>query len=500
MKPSIMRHVASVIVAASVVLLCVGKGPAAQDVQVPPQPTDPADQLKREPLVTPAARPDKIPPPTADPSTLAPLPKTPPDEPAVPAPLDPSIDKSALVPGEAVGEGDASIEVSVRGLLDKDYNAPLRGKTVELSIIRPPHDIVGTLVALTGEDGVAHFRAEPGDNLQAFARLVDKGKEQFAPSGIVLDEPITYEMSIQDMATVSDASVVFASRIITIVELWENYTVFTQIYRLATDQPVIYKAEAGDRTAGLKIPLPEEATGIRVVQPQDQSLAEVVGKTVRYRGEVKPAGQASEAPTMIVRYSIEDKNAASVAWRQEFPFDVEDLSLVVPQTSQHDKHPHLNVDILVPLCDDAGRDPKVMCFDSIDTNAEGVQMLQGTAVRIAHAGTVAAGGAMVVKTTGWPADPQLQRWAAVAALIGGLLLALLLFARGRARSSANNTELARLTREREIILDRVGTLEQQLADAAILEIEYEAEREQIIGELALIERRLRSLNGQTSHG
>ena len=43
-------------------------------------------------------------------------------------------------------------------------------------------------------------------------------------------------------------------------------------------------------------------------------------------------------------------------------------------------------------------------------------------------------------------------------------------------------------------------LEQKLAEAAILEMDYAAERERIIGELALVERRLRGLLVAPAHG
>src|SRR5699024_1518503 len=154
----------------------------------------------------------------------------------------------------------------------------------------------------------------------------------------------------------------------------------------------------------------EGATGVRVVQPPNQ--AEAVGDAVMFRGKILPAGEAGEAPTMIVRYSLKHSNVAKVAWNQDFPFDVENLSLVVPQISQHDRHPNLNVLLDVPLCDDADRDPNVMCFSHVDETAEGVDMLRGTAVRVAHSGTVRSGGQMRVETSGWPADPHYARWAA----------------------------------------------------------------------------------------
>lgn len=499
---------------------------------LPPKPTNPGESpqpaergaptegatpsmpgVERGPLVTPAGRRDEPEPPTTAPSGAQPpqmrqgapdaaaRPQGIPDAKTLPPSLlsKKSPDDESLPPaGEPVGEGAARISVKVLGVDGEKYNAPLAHQQIELSVIRPPHDVVATHVAVTGADGIAHVNVVPGDTLQGFARLLKDGTETFAPNGVLIEDAGDYELTIQDKAVVQDESVVFAPRVITIVELWEDYIVFTQIFRLATDQPVVFQAAKGGRDAGLRIPLPDGASGVNVVQPRQS--AESVGDAVMYRGEILPAGEAGEAPTLIVRYSIKHSNQSKLEWAQNFPFDVENLSLVVPQKSQHERHENLDVAIDVPLCDDENRAANEMCFSHIDKSAEGVDMLRGTAVRVAHSGNVRAGGQMHVATTGWPADPHLGRWAAGFAAFGGLLLAGLMWMRGRARGTHKESEIARLENERNAILKRVDHLEQQLADAAILEMDYEAEKERIIGELALVERRIRGLGVAAEHG
>lgn len=469
--------------------------------------------LERKPLVTPAGRRDEADPPTLEPSgaeapqmgagtkTDEVRPEGVPDKDTLPPSMlsKKESDHDALPPaGDVVGEGDALIEVQVKGAVGDSYNAPLANQRVELSIIRPPHEVIDTRMAVSGDDGIARFRVQSGQELQGFARLLKGEREVFAPNGIRVESAGQYELTIQDKPVVSDASVVFAPRVITIVELWEDYLVFTQIFRLATDQPVIFEAEAGGRGAGLHIPVPDGAAGINVVQPTQ--AAEAVGDGVMFRGKILPAGEAGEAPTLIMRYSIKHSNVAKVAWSQVFPFDVENLSLVVPQISQHERHKNLNVLIDVPLCDDEGRADNEMCFSHIDEAAEGVDMLRGTAVRVAHSGTVRAGGRLEARTSGWPADPHLARWAAGFASIAAFLLVGLLWMRGRMRGTDEESELTRLKLERKAILKRVDDLEQQLADAAILEMDYEARKERIIGELALIERRIRGQRVTAEHG
>lgn len=494
---------------------------------LPPQPPDPGQapapeaptdadgpslpSIERTPLVTPAGRRDDAAPPTQEASDVrAPL--------AAPTPgstrpagvpnadvLPPSdVANQALEeenlpdPGAIVGDGDVVVHVRVKGAIDGNYHAPLANERVELSVIRPPHQVIQTFLAVSDDEGIARFRVPQGDTLQGFARMLKDGREVFAPTGLLLDSEGPHELTIQDKPTVSDPSVVFAPRIITIVELWEDYLVFTQIYRLATDQPVVFEAEAGGRDAGLRIPVPKGASGVRVVQPPN--LAESVGDAVMFRGKILPAGEAGDAPTMIVRYSLKHSNVANVEWEQEFPFDVENLSVVVPQISQHDRHPNLNVLLDVPLCEHQDTRSDTMCFSHVDESADSVDMLRGTAVRVAHSGTVRAGGRMKVATSGWPADPHYARWAAGLAAIGGLLLGLLVWRRGRSQGTGRESELARLQREKDVILQRVDTLERQLADAAILEMDYNAEKERIIGELALVERRIRAQQSLAEHG
>ena len=186
-------------------------------------------------------------------------------------------------------------------------------------------------------------------------------------------------------------------------------------------------------------------------------------------------------------------------WTQKFGFDVENLSLVVPQQSEHERHPVLDVALHVPLCAD-GASPDVMCFEEITDHAEGVQMLAGKAVRVARGGRTRAGGELTVETSGWPSDPHVARWASALALAAAAGLGLVMIARARRRGTRPVDVTARLTTAREKLLDRIEALELAYLAGQVLEQEYEAEQELIVGELALIERRLRELAPVPANG
>src|SRR5699024_7799934 len=119
-------------------------------------------------------------------------------------------------PGAVVGEGTVQIDVRVKGAVDGNYNAPLPDERVEFSVIQPPHQVIETHLAVTDADGVARFRVNEGAALQGFARMLKDGREIFAPHGVLLEGEGPHELTIQDKPTVTDASVVFATRIITI--------------------------------------------------------------------------------------------------------------------------------------------------------------------------------------------------------------------------------------------------------------------------------------------
>lgn len=392
--------------------------------------------------------------------------------------------------GETVGMGDATIRVTVRGRVGDAFDAPIPNQHVELTTLQPPHSVIQRLDAVTGEDGVATFEAISGEGVQAFARAFREGREVFAATGINLTEAKDYQMTVQDMPVVDDPRVVFAPRVITIAEVWEDYLVFTQIFTLATDQPVIFQADGTSRSSGLLIPLPKDAAGVRVIQPADK--AEAAGDAIMFRGEVTPSGAGDQTPSLIVRYSLRHNNRATVRWTQKFGFDVENLSLVVPQQTDHPGHPHIDVAIDVPMCAD-GAEPGVMCFEDLSDTAEGVQLLQGKAVRVARGGKVRSGGELRVTTSGWPADPRWGRWASGVAVALAFILAAALVVRTRRRSVGEQSVRARLDSAKDKLLRRIEELELAYLAGQVLELEYEAEQELIVGELALIQRRLREL-------
>lgn len=373
--------------------------------------------------------------------------------------------------------------------------SPLPAAPVEVSIIRPPHEIMDTIELQTDEAGAARFQLPVAAGMQAFFSAQLNGDEVFASSGVDLDSAREVEVQIQAAPEASGVSSVFAGRLVTIVELWEDYIMFTQIWTLQTDDMSTWRPDSDEPEDALRIPLPEDAAGIRVVQPLEG--ARVGDGEILYSNPVRAAGQGDGSPSLVFRYSLRHDNARSFSFAQPLSIDVENASVVVPQTTNHSRHPRLNVEIDVPLCED-GNPAGKMCFEEVSNDASGVQMLQGVAVRVARGGRAEAGDELYVRTEGWPRAGVPTRWFGLGGAAVGFLLVLVALWRERSRrhSLRQDDEESLLLTQRRRLLDEARELEQRLASASILELDYEVERERIIEDLAVVERRLRELQGR----
>lgn len=401
-------------------------------------------------------------------------------------------ERSAENPSSA--QQSVRIVVSVENVDDDLRVQVAEGASVKLSIIRPPHEVVRTLEGTTNTVGEAVFTVDVAEGQQAFASAQLGEREVFSDSGVTLDRPGETTIFVRSDRETNDTSTVFAPRVITIAELWEDYIVFTQIWTLATSAPVRVLPDSSTKTSGLEIPLPDDASGIRVIQPAEG--VNVSETSLYYQQPIEPAGTGSSgAPSVVVRFSIKHDNASSLAWNQPLLFAVENASVVVPQGTQHRRFERLDVMLDVPLCGDSP-DRGAMCFEDIRNRAEGVPMLEGVAVQIAGAGrTQDLPSVMRVNTTGWPTPVPVSTIVSIIAVVISLLTIsgfVLFEIRNRRGGQTSETRLAHLVAERERRLQEAGRLRARLDRAELLESEYELEFARLREELAMIEQRIRA--------
>ena len=405
-------------------------------------------------------------------------------QPVNPPPVEAAADVIAPAP-----EPEPLVEISVQvNRLSGDYaSAPARVE-VDLHLLEPPHQLVRTLSADTNDDGVAVFEVAPRLGLQAFAE-VDDGRRFFSEA-IEVSTAGERSATVSVYSQTSDPSVVDASSVVTIVELWENYITFTQVFTFNPSQAVIYAPNREDPTSFVRVSVPDDAEGIRVVRPEDDTR--VVENEVAFAGEVAPPGVGDHrGPHLIIQYSLPSDNSRTFEWAQELTMDVDRMSVVVPQGSSFARHPEFTVEIDVPMCA-AGASGTSMCFDEVTDDPTGVPLREDVDVLVAR-GNARRGQILRVTTIGWPA-PLAWKAPAGMALAGlAVLLFLLLVVRDRTSRDEDDgfSELASLNAQRDALLASAAEVERRLDDGLMLERDAEIARRRIREQLGVVYRRLR---------
>lgn len=374
----------------------------------------------------------------------------------------------------------------------------VEGADVSLHIVIPPHQLEGTLRGVTDGSGRARFDVVPRPGAEVYAE-VNRGGRTFSDP-VSLDTPGDKRVRLRVMRTTQDPSVLFAATMQTIVEPWEDYVVFSQVWTLGVDQEIRFASSTEDMGSIVRIPLPEGAAGVTVVHPEDR--ARVMDGYIALGTEVTPAGLdgASQRPHLIVRFSLPTEGSRSLRWEQEMPMDVERASLVVPQVSTHAKHPTLNVRLNVLMCDEQGQSPDaaMMCFREISDRAEGTLLRDDMEVLVAR-GRAERGQIMRVHSRGWPAPYPWDRIAAIVLSLLAVGVGSFLYRRELRRRRSGVTEaglaLAALRAQREQLFATAGELEEQLARGEVLQRDYDLARARLREQLGVVLRRLRELEG-----
>ncbi len=400
------------------------------------------------------------------------------------------------VDGSAALNALVTAMVLVSDIDDNFQRVPQAGAEVQLDIIRPPHAIVDSLTARTNEAGIATFTFPPMEGAQAFARVEREGAT-FSARGLDISNPGMGELEIAIYREVDSPEGVFATRLISISELAEDYIVFTQIWNLAMDRAAIFRPDLENRLAGLQVPLPEDATGVVVVRPEEDFYS-VIDNVVYLRSPIEPAG-TSNAAGLVVRFAIHTQNSARLNWEQRFNFDVQNMSVVIPQSSPHPGFEALDVELDVDLCDGPETVGNRVCFSEVSDSAEGVQMLEGVPVRIARGGRASAGDVVYVRTRGWPSPPRWERWLALIAALTGLFAGLGFVLRHRRfRGEGGFDPMALLAHEKEQTLAAIAALHSERDTGTILEADFEVEKSRLSEQLAGIHRRIRESSSDVS--
>jgi hypothetical protein len=386
------------------------------------------------------------------------------------------------------------VVVRVERLAGDFAAAPLADAPVRLHIVVQPHQVIETREGTTDASGRVAFTVPVTAGAEAVAEVTD-GSRRFADP-ISLSEPGLREVVIQSWATTSDPSVVFVSRLVTIVQPSENYLVVQQVYSFAVDQPVIYRPDLSDPGPGMaarmvRVALPEGAAGVQIIRPAEQ--VRHLGDALFFGGEVAPAGMGERGPSLVVQYSLKHNNAESFVFEQALTLDTESISFVVPRLTGLSRHPILDVTLDVPLC--AEPVSGTVCFEEITNDTSGMAIDPTAQVLVARGGRGSAGDVVRIGTDGWPSRPNYPAFGA--GLLGALalLFGLVLVRRElRLAPTAVDPQVRRLQAleaQRVRLIAEAQALEEAYARGEVLRHQYEARRAAIEEQLAVVFRGLR---------
>ena len=373
---------------------------------------------------------------------------------------------------------------------------PAVGQKVQVDVIAPPHQVMTTREAVTDGSGDAVVELPVMPGLQAFAR-VDGSSDVFAKAGLPLESAGVQETTIRLLEETGDKSTVFASRVVTVLEAWEDFVAVSQVWTLSVDRPVRYVSPPLDRanpaTGAIVIPLPEGASGVEVVMPREG--ATVLDDSVFLHMNVEPSsGEMARKPSLILRYSLKTHGSPSATIRQKLSMDVEAISVVAPRTTNFEKHPSLDIVFDAPMCS-AGEVAGKVCFAELTDKADGAMLREGTEVRVVRGGRGRTGDLLEVTTTGWPGHRPWEAWLAGVVLLLAVGASLLLLRADRRkavdRRSADRSQV--LEQERAALLARAAEVATALVEGELLEADYEQEIAGIEARLAVVVRRLREL-------
>jgi hypothetical protein len=344
---------------------------------------------------------------------------------------------------------------------------------------KPPEPVLER-EALTGPDGIAVFDDLPGGLTSGDLRLradVLHGGTAFSTPAVLPADGVTLDAMIYEKA--HDASHIRIEGLKIIVEVAEDFLIFTQIWSLGSSDAKIVDTSVlpGEEfEKGLPLEMPHGAKGISVFGPGEQKTIDGV---VYWSGTLRP-----DTPTQIqIRFSISQKDPDTIV-EQPIDYPARDLMVAAPIQTGREKVPRLDdLALTAPGFElGAGRDAPGLRPDR--------DYLYGTRERME------AGSKLRFRLEGLPFERPLVPWFVVALAALGAALIVWLGRRERDRMEASSTTveiISQLERERDALLDELADLEEDYLDGYVDEREYESESLLLREQIALILKKLRDL-------
>lgn len=268
----------------------------------------------------------------------------------------------------------------------------------------------------------------------------------------------------------------------TVVELWEDYLVFTQFYTLVNNSQTVIDTTTMpgfDPERGMPIELPIKALGVQVSAGGESSTV----KSIAYwKGRIRP----SERVPIQIRFSMAAHDPSFV-YEQVVQYATKNTEVVVPLQTQFQKVPRLNdVTLSVPggkmL---SGLGILGLREDMEFVGSEGVALQPGESIRF--------------KVDNLPLRRPMMPFVilGLGLLFGGVVIFL-----GRREQEMNRQTHSRkiaiesLNREKEDVLAKIAALQQSMDDFS--EAEYESNDLALRARLALILKKIEDLEASVA--
>lgn len=349
---------------------------------------------------------------------------------------------------------------------------------------KPEWETTGT----TDAQGVAIFKAVPkrlakqGLRLHAVAAYdgMTFKSAQVTPAANITLPVKTFDRGY-DVSTFKVASLRM------IVEPWEDYLVFTQMWSITVNGDLALDTRLladPDYENGIPLELPLKAQGINANTPNGET--KVVNSTVFFKGVLQPG----DPITLQVRYSMPAKSADFV-YEQPVGFPIDNFELIVPiETNFQDKLPRLeNLGIRAP-----GFKP-----EDIRTGFDIPGLRPDKEFLYAKRAKLQPGEPLLFQLFNLPYERPAAPWIALGMGVLGALLVLVFAAREKASGldrAALEKLRASLVAERDGLLSELLALERDVDEGMLSERDFEREDARLRGRVAIIIAKLDELDSK----
>jgi hypothetical protein len=177
-----------------------------------------------------------------------------------------------------------------------------------------------------------------------------------------------------------------------------------------------------------------------------------------------------------VRYSLPN-TSETFLFEQPMVFPVDDTVILVPQVTEFERFPSIDVDLMVPQCDQGTRPEDTVCFGLAGSDRPPVALLPGVDRREVWGGVGEAGAMLRFETRGWPSyeDPftGIALYGSVLMILVGVMLIFRQVRRGSQSANSSQTPKRRLEEVRIQLLEELLRARVEYDEGFLPKSEYE---------------------------